>query len=122
MGSNPTPGIETRPLQAGTGTLRRETLSVPAELIALPPVAFALWLLVNAIGLLERWSLRERVGITLGGAVVAGPLALALLGLFGWLLLVAVLTVGLTAFAVARRAGRLPHRPGRGRPWALPRP
>jgi len=91
---------------------------VPAELIALPPVAFALWLLASASGL----PLRERVGIALGGAVVVGPLSLVLLGLFGWLLLVAVLTVGLTAFAVARRAGRLPHRSGASRFWALPRP
>ncbi|CAA9486918.1 MAG: hypothetical protein AVDCRST_MAG69-1130 [uncultured Solirubrobacteraceae bacterium] len=95
---------------------------MPAELIALPPVAFALWLLVNATGSLTRWSLRERAGIALGGAVVAGPLALALIGLFGWLLLVALLTVGLTAFALVRRAGRIPQRPGGGRPWALPRP
>ena len=93
---------------------------MPVELIALPPVAFALWLLVNATGMLDNWSLRERVAIALGGAVVVGPLSLALLGPFGWLLLLAVLTIGLTAFAIARRSGRLPHRPGG--PWALPRP
>ena len=95
---------------------------MPAELIALPPVAFVLWLLVGATGGFGRWSLRERAGMVLGGAVVMGPLALAALGLFGWLLLIAVLTVALTAYAIVRRSGRLTRRPGPRGPWALPRP
>lgn len=83
---------------------------MPVELIALPPVAFALWLLACAPGGLADWPARERAGMVTGAAVVLGPLALALLGLFGWLLLVAIVTVALTLFAAARRADRLPHR------------
>ena len=95
---------------------------MPAELIALPPVAFALWLLAGAVGAPARWSPRERAGMVLGAAVVVGPLALAAVGLFGWLLLIAALTTTLTAYASARRSGRFPRRPrGSGR-WALPRP
>ncbi|CAA9482249.1 MAG: hypothetical protein AVDCRST_MAG38-2111 [uncultured Solirubrobacteraceae bacterium] len=95
---------------------------MPAELIALPPVAFALWLLAGATGGSGRWSLRERVGVVLGASVGIGPLALAALGLFGWLLLIAALTVGLTTYAVARRSSRLTRPRGPGRSWALPRP
>ena len=95
---------------------------MPAELISLPPVAFALWLLAGATGATARWSLRERTGIVLGAAVVMGPLALAALGPFGWLLLLAVLTVALTVFGIARRAGRLTRHPDAGGRWALPRP
>ena len=85
-------------------------------------MAFALWSLAGASGGIARWSLRERAGMVLGAAVVMGPLALATLGLFGWLLLIAVLTVALTAYAIARRGGRLTRRPGPGGPWVLPRP
>lgn len=59
----------------------------------------------------------------LGAALLLGPLALALLGLFGWLMLLAVATVALTIFASARRADRLPRRhSGKGGRWAVPRP
>ncbi|CAA9479912.1 MAG: hypothetical protein AVDCRST_MAG65-1380 [uncultured Solirubrobacteraceae bacterium] len=95
---------------------------MPPELISLPPVAFALWLLAGAAGLPERWSLRERAGMVVGAAMVLGPLALAALGLFGWLLLIAALTLAITAYALARRGERLPRRAGRSGPWALPRP
>ena len=95
---------------------------MPVELIALPPVAFALWLLAAAAGLSERWTPRERAGTVLGGALVAGPLALAALGLFAWLLLVTVLTAALTAYAIVRRHRRLPGQRGGRSPWALPRP
>ena len=83
---------------------------MPIELIALPPVAFALWLLACAPGGLPHWAVRERAGVAIGAGVVLGPLALALLGLFGWLLVLAVVTVALTLFAAARRADRLPRR------------
>lgn len=96
--------------------------SVPVELIALPPVAFAMWLLVDATGLLDRWTLRERIGMALAAAMVAGPLSLSLLGLFACLLLLAALTAGLTAFAILRRSGRRPRRPGGAGRWALLRP
>ncbi len=95
---------------------------MPAELIALPPVAFALWLLAGSAGLPERWSTRERAGMVLGAAVVVGPLALAALGLFGWLMLIAALTLAFTAYAVARRGDRPARRRGGSGPWALPRP
>ena len=95
---------------------------MPFELIALPPVAFALWLLCGAAGMPERWSPRDRAGMVLGAAVVIGPLALAALGLFGWLLLISGLSAALTAFAFARRGGRLPRRPRARAPWALPPP
>ena len=85
-------------------------------------MAFALWLLAGAAGGPARWSARERMGVVLGAAVVMGPLALAALGLFGWLLLIAVLTVALTAYATVRRGGRIARRPGPRGPWALPRP
>ncbi len=87
--------------------------------------ALARWLfseiwesLAAAAGLPERWSLRERAGMVLGAAVVLGPLALAALGLFGWLLMIAALT----AYAVARRGDRVARRRGGNGPWALPRP
>ena len=95
---------------------------MPAELIALPPVAFALWLLAAAVGAPARWPLRERAAFVLGAAVVLGPLALAGLGLFGWLVLIAGLTVTLTVYAIARRGERLSRRLGGSGPWALPRP
>ena len=122
MGSNPTPGTDTRVAAEGRRGPRRELPTVPAELIALPPVAFALWSLAAAAGLPERWSLRERAGMVLGAAVVLGPLALAALGLFGWLLMIAALTAVITAYAFARRDGRRPRRPSGSGPWALPRP
>ncbi len=95
---------------------------MPPELIALPPLAFALWLLAGSAGVSERWSLRERTGMVLGAAVVLGPLALAALGLFGWLLMIAGLTLALTVYAIARRSDWLPRRSRGGGPWALPRP
>ena len=96
---------------------------MPAELIALPPVAFALWLLAGAAAESARWSPRERAGMVLGGAVILGPLALAAFGLFGWLLLIAALTAGLTAYALARRGRWLSRRErAHGNFWALPRP
>ena len=95
---------------------------MPAELIALPPVAFALWLLSGGAGAPGRWSPRERAGMVLGAAVVIGPLALAALGLFGWLLLIVALTAAVTVYAFVRRSGRLERRSGAGGRWALPRP
>jgi hypothetical protein len=95
---------------------------VPPELIALPPVAFALWLLAGSAGGSDRWSARERAGMVAGGAVVVGPIALATLGLFGWLLLIAALTAALTAYAVARRSARFSRRVGGRNPWVLPPP
>jgi len=88
---------------------------VPIEIIALPPVAFALWLLACAPGGLPHWSVRERAGVATGAGVVLGPLALALFGLFGWLLMLAVVTVALTVFAWGRRSQRLSHRRPGGR-------
>jgi hypothetical protein len=128
VGSNPTPGTRGRgmrravgsssrrtrvpPLrrQAGTPTSRRESLLVPIELIALPPVAFALWLLACAPGCLDRLAVRERIGVVTGAAILLGPLALALLGVFGWLLLLAILTVAMTVFAAAGGTDRLRRR------------
>ena len=102
---------------------RRETPTVPAELIALPPVAFALWLVAGAPNGLAHWPARDRAGVVIGAAVVLGPLALALLGLFGWLLLMVVVTAALTGFATARRADRLPRHGDRGsRRVAVPEP
>ena len=123
MGSNPTPGTDT-PHRIGKEPAHRvaNPLSVPAELIALPPVAFALWLLAGAAEAPARWPLRERAAGVLGSAVVLGPLALAGLGLFGWLLLIAGLTVALTVYATARHGERLSRRPGGSGQWALPRP
>ena len=94
---------------------------MPAELIALPPVAFALWLLAGAAGAPARWPLRERAAFVVGAAVVVGPLALAALGLFGWLVLIAGLTTALTVYALVRRDERLPRRLGGSGPWVLPR-
>ena len=108
-------------MEGGRGR-QRESRAVPPELIALPPVAFALWLLTGAASVPGHWSLRERAGMVVGAAMVLGPLALAALGPFGWLLLIAALTLALTAYALARRGVRLPRRPGRSGPWALPRP
>ena len=95
---------------------------MPAELIALPPVAFALWLLAGAAGMREHSSLRERAGMVVGAATVLGPLALAALGPFGWLLLIAGLTAALTLYAFVRRGARRTRRRGENRSWALPRP
>ena len=95
---------------------------MPVELIALPPVAFALWLLAGAAGMPDRWSPREQAGMVLGAAVVVGPLALAALGPFGWLLLIAGLTAVVTAYALTRRGNRLARRPRSSGFWALPRP
>lgn len=87
---------------------------MPPELLSLPPLALALWLLVFEQGTASDHG-RERLAVVLGGSVVLGPLALAVLGFFGWLLLVIVVALALIVFAVARHAGLLPGH------WRLPK-
>ncbi len=86
-----------------------ECSHMPPELLSLPPLALALWLVVFEQGTASDHG-RERVAIVLGGSVLLGPLALAVLGFFGWLLLVIIIALTLIAFAVGRHAGLLPRR------------
>ena len=93
---------------------------VPVELIVLPPLACAIWLLVSAKGDIGDRPVRERAGMVLGGAALLGPVALWALGLFWWLVLLAGATLAVTASASARRADRPPARSRDDRTPALP--
>ncbi len=87
---------------------------MPAELLSLPPLALALWLLIFEQGTTSDHG-RERLAVVLGGSILLGPVALAVLGFFGWLLLVIVSALALIALAVGRHGGLL-----RGH-WRLPK-
>ena len=111
-------------VEAGSGRnprRRRERARVSLELIALPPVAFALWLAASTPATLASWPARDRAGMALGGGLLLGPLALSLVGLFGWLLVLCVATVSLTAVAAVRRAARTQRDDDEHGHWALPR-
>jgi hypothetical protein len=74
----------------GSGGTAANRGRMPEALLSLAPTALVLWLLTVGREPSQSWSpTREQLAMVTGGAVLLGPLALALLGFFGWLLLVA---------------------------------
>ncbi len=65
------------------------------------PTVVALWLL--AFGLERRAPTAPRVLWVVAGAIVLGPVAVAMLGLLGWLTMVEAAALALAVYAVTRR-------------------
>jgi hypothetical protein len=76
---------------------------MPEALLSLAPTALVLWLLTFGHDGSRSWPpSREQLAMVLGGAIIIGPLALALVGFFGWLLLVAAGTLMMLLWATIR--------------------
>ena len=70
-------------------------------LLSFIPTVVALGLL--AFGLEGRTPTPARVLWVVAGAIVLGPLAVAMLGLLGWLMMVTAAALALAAYALTRR-------------------
>jgi hypothetical protein len=72
-----------------------------SALFAFLPTFVALWVLVFAND--PREATAARVLWVIAAAIVSGPLAVALLGFLGWLMLVIAASVALAVYAATRR-------------------
>jgi hypothetical protein len=82
----------------GAGALEPRSMSA---LLAFPPTFVALWLLAFALD--PRDPTAARVLWVIAGAIAFGPLAVALLGFVGWLVLVTGTALAIAAYAATRR-------------------
>jgi hypothetical protein len=86
---------------AGRDHARVHELRSMSALFAFLPTFVALWVLVFADAAREPTA--TRVLWVIAAAIVSGPLAVALLGFLGWLLLVIAASVSLAIYAATRR-------------------
>jgi hypothetical protein len=70
-------------------------------LFSIIPTVVALWLL--AFVLEHRAPTLPRVLWVFAGAIVLGPVAVAMLGLIGWLVMVTAAALALAVYAITRR-------------------